>query len=383
LLAIVNGEIITPRRLIGRGVLLIGEGRILAVGPAERVSIPSGAERLDAAGLRVLPGLIDRHLHGGGGGSGLPGGEEGLARMARFLAAHGVTAFLPTSSSAPLPELEEFLAAVQAAMGGVGEGARVLGAHLEGPYLNPEFKGAHEERFLRRPSIPECERLLSCFPGVVKLMTLAPELPGARELISFLVSRGVSVAIGHSSATFGEVEAAIAAGATSIAHTYNAMRPFHHREPGPVGAALARDDVYAEIIADFVHTHPAAIEILLRCKPADRVVLVSDSISAAGLPEGEHDFAGQKVTVEQGAVRLASGRLAGSILTLERAVANLVGLGRSPRLAVQMATANPAASLGLRRRGRLRRGAPADVALLDSEWRVRTTLVAGNVVYRG
>ena len=381
MLAIINGDVLTPRRLIRQGVVVIEDGRVAEIGPADRVQIPAGAERLEAAGLRVLPGLIDRHLHGGGGGSALEGEAEGLAKMGRFLAAHGVTAFLPTSASAPLEELEEFLAGVQAAMGRA-EGARVLGAHMEGPYLNPEYKGAHEARFLRTPSREECERSLTRFPGVVKLMTLAPELPGGLELTRFLVARGVSVAIGHSNATVEEMGAALEAGATSIAHTYSAMRGLHHREPGAVGAALTRDELYCEIIVDFVHTHPAAVDILLRCKPADKVILVSDSIPAAGLPEGEHYFAGLKVVVEQGAVRLEDGCLAGSVLTLERAIANIVSLGCPAQVAVQMATANPAKSLGLRKLGMLRRGWPADVTIVDDEWRVRATIVGGRVVFR-
>ncbi|MCE7983575.1 MAG: N-acetylglucosamine-6-phosphate deacetylase [Caldilinea sp. CFX5] len=336
---------------------------------------------LDATGCFVLPGFIDVHVHGGDGSDAMDATPEALTRMATFFAQHGVTAFLATTMTAPH---DAILAAV-AAVGQWGEkittGARLVGVHVEGPYISLKFPGAQPAAYIRPPSLAEFAELVAA--GPVRMITLAPEVDGAAELIAAARQQGVTVVWGHTNATYEECVLAADRGVTQATHTYNAMSGLHHRKPGVLGATLTLDQIYAQLIADNIHVHPAAMNVLARCKGVDRTVLITDAMRAAGLPEGEYELGGQPVTVSDGSCRLADGTLAGSILTMERALINFMAATGLPLAAAWPATSRiPAQSLGLGQRyGALRPGYQADLVLLDAGLQVAATVVGGQIVY--
>lgn len=385
-LVITQGKIVTPTQTLPEGDLLIRDGKILALDTAGNISIPPGAERIDAGGLTVVPGFIDAHTHGGNGHDYMEGTTEGIRSTLRWLPSTGVTSVLPTLASAELKdelemvtrlcEVKERLAAGEAA---------VLGIHLEGPYLSLTRRGAQPEKALRTPSIEEMKQLIEASGDSVRLVTLAPELPGALELVHFLVGQGIIVSGGHSEASSAQVMAAVQAGLSRVAHLYNGMAAFDHRNPGIIGAALTSDDIYAEIILDGIHIDPVAAKVALRAKGLDKVVLITDATQAAGLGDGVYIRPGnRRITVKDGAARLDSGSLAGSTLTLDRAVRNAVNLLQLPLAdAVALATRTAANSLGIgATKGTLAPGKDADIVILGEKLDVRATLVGGMVVYR-
>jgi N-acetylglucosamine-6-phosphate deacetylase len=353
-------------------------------------AMPAGAHgaTLDASGCTVLPGFLDVHVHGAMGADTMDADPAALAHMARFAAHHGVTAFLPTTMTA---DAAATLAAVQA-VAAVGErphpnGATSLGVHLEGPFISPRFPGAQPASAIRSPDIAEFDAL--CAAGPVRMITLAPEMPGALALIRKARAAGVVVVAGHTAATYAECEAGITAGIRQATHTYNAMSGLHHREPGTLGSVLSNDSVYAQLIADNIHVHPAAMKILARCKGMARTLLITDAMRAVGLPPGHYDLGGQTVTVTAGVgshpgeCRLADGTLAGSVLTLERGLANFIAAtGLALADAWPTTSLTPAMALGLdRTRGKLEPGYRADLVLLDDGGEVVATVVQGRVVY--
>lgn len=336
---------------------------------------------LDATGCFILPGFLDVHVHGGAGYDVMDATPEALTAMARFFAQHGVTAFLATTMTATH---DAILAAV-AAVGEWGEkitsGARIIGVHVEGPYISLKFPGAQPAAYIRPPSLTEFAKLTAV--GPVRMITLAPEVEGAADLIAAARQQGVTVVWGHTDATYEECVLAADRGVTQATHTYNAMSGLHHRKPGVLGATLTLDQVYAQLIADNIHVHPAAMNVLARCKGVDRTVLITDAMRAAGLPAGEYELGGQPVTVSEGSCRLADGTLAGSILTMERALANFMAATGLPLAAAWPATSRtPAQSLGLGQRyGALTPGYQADLVVLDADLQVMATVVGGQVVY--
>lgn len=334
---------------------------------------------LDSDGV-VAPGFIDLQINGAAGCDFLSPTPDGLASAHGYLLRTGIVAYLPTLVSAPEERLRAALTSFAEYARRPGA-PRILGVHLEGPFLSPARPGAHNPRYLRTPSVEWIGRLLDDFPGVIRLVTLAPELDGALEIIDMLGSRGVVVALGHSDATYTQAMAAFDRGARLATHLFNAMRPYHHREPGLVGAALARADTFCSLIADFVHVHPAVMQQVLLLKGPSRTVLVTDAIAAAGARAGTSTLGDQPVSVRDGAPRLPDGTLAGSILSMDQAVRNATRPnGENMRDAVAMATATPAEVLGLERQVAL--GNPADLVVLDRELQVVATIVSGQVVYR-
>jgi N-acetylglucosamine-6-phosphate deacetylase len=306
--------------------------------------------------------------------------------MARFHAAHGVTALLPTTWSAGPAALEAAVAAIAEATGPVEGGATILGAHLEGPWINPARAGAQDPAGIRPPDLAEARRLLALGQGgVVRMVALAPEMPGAGEVIAECVGRGVVVSAGHTEASWDEMVAAVGAGVRHVTHTFNAMAGLGHRDPGTVGAALALPELRCELIADGHHVHAGAMAVLARAKGPEGVVLISDAVRAAGLPDGDVDLGGRAAQHCCGAVRLADGRLAGSVLTLDVALRNFAAAtGWSwPDLA-RAAAGNAAAALGLAAKGRLAAGLDADLVLLadDGAGDVVLTVVEGRIVHR-
>ena len=378
---IIIGDIVTPQEAIPGGHVILENGEITNVGRGE----PDASGRvLDFRGRLVAPGFVDIHVHGGRGQDVMDASPESLDRLSRFLAAGGVTSFLATTCTAPQ---EEVLAAVRNVRDSIGkgtEGAQVIGVHMEGPYINPSRSGAQDRRCIRPPDVGELEEAFREAGGRLRVVTLAPEVDGALEAIEWLSARGVVAAAGHTDATYDEADAGIEAGLRHASHLFNAMRPLHHREPGVVGAALWDDRVTVELIADGVHLHPAALRMAARLKGPGSTALVSDAIAPAGLPDGEYEFGGAKVTVKHGRCLLESGSLAGSTIRLRDAVENMVGLaGFSPEAAVEMASTTPARIAGVAgRKGRLAPGMDADITILDREYGVLLTMVGGRVVHR-
>lgn len=378
-LLIRNADVWTPLEHIAHGSLVVRDGRIAAL-ERGRYDGDFAGSVIDAAGLTVTPGLVDVHVHGSAGHDTMDATPQALDAMARFYAAHGVTGFLATTMTAGHADT---VRAVENVAGyRAGDGARVLGVHLEGPYLSPKFPGAQSPEHIRPADPIEYATLFA--HGNVRLITLAPEIEANRMLLLWARERGARVSIGHTDADYDAAIEALRLGADHVTHTFNAMRSLHHRRPGVVGAALSTPAFFAELIADGVHVHPVVAGLLLRAKGAGSTVLVTDAMRATGLSDGAYELGGQPVNVVDGVARLADGTLAGSTLTLDRAVRNVVRwTGLSFGDAVAMASATPARSIGLAgETGRLRPGAWADLVLWDNQLNVRLTMVQGRVVFR-
>ncbi len=328
------------------------------------------------AGL-LCPGFVDLQINGAFGAD-VGSDPEAIRTLAARLPATGVTSFLPTMISSPPDRYEKFFAALE--KGTAEKGARVLGAHLEGPFLAPKRKGAHDPANLRPVDVGLLHELLCS--GKVRLMTLAPELENSLQAIEVLVGEGAVASAGHTEATYEEISRAADAGLRLGTHLYNAMRPLAHREPGAVGALLTQDRIRTGIIADGVHVHEAAIRLAHRAKGSEGLLLVTDAMEAAGMSPGDYELGGRRVRLQDGAVRLPDGTLAGSALTMDEAVRTAVRfLGVSLAQAVRMAAETPAAALRLDGKGRIAVGCDADFVLLDEEGTVLQTIVSGETVY--
>ncbi|MET0383719.1 MAG: N-acetylglucosamine-6-phosphate deacetylase [Burkholderiaceae bacterium] len=359
------GHILTPQGFV-RGTMDIADGRVARIDgrPVDE------DEARRAGGALILPGFIDLHVHGGGGFDTMEGAGA-VGEIAKAHARHGTTAMLATTMTAPMAELSTALAAI----GGPGRrpgGAHVLGVHLEGPYISPGALGAQPD-FARPASVEEIFALHAIAP--IRLITMAPEPPGNLELIAPLCAAGFRVQIGHTAGSYEDGVAALRRGATGFTHLFNAMGRFHHREPGIAGAALAHAE-FAEIIPDLLHVHPGAIRAALRAIPC--LYCVTDSTAAAGMPDGQYRLGSHRVTKCLGGVRLPDGTLAGSTLTMDQALRNLVGLGLSLRDASRRVASHAADFLGLADRGRLVVGAWADLAVLDADLRLTRVIVEGD-----
>jgi N-acetylglucosamine-6-phosphate deacetylase len=350
------GHILTPAGFV-RGTLAIEGGRILQLGGTP---VDEAAVRADHHTPVLLPGFIDLHVHGGAGADTMDAGDAAQT-LARLHARHGTTALLATTMTAPLGDIEAALTALAPAVRQRASGAaRLLGVHLEGPYISPDKLGA-QPAFARAPSLAEVQALHAIAP--IRLVTLAPEVSGMLALIPALVEAGMRVQIGHTGATYEQAVAAMDQGATGYTHLFNAMSALHHRAPGAAGAALAHAQ-HAEIIPDLLHVHPGAIRAALRAIPG--LFCVTDATSAAGMPDGDYRLGRQTVTKCLGGVRLADGTLAGSTLTMDQALRNLVGIGLSLQDAAARVSTHAANYLRLPDRGRLQVGAVADIVVLDA-----------------
>ena len=348
-----------------------------------RCITPHGAQTIDGGGRLLAPGLIDIHVHGGGGFNLMSDDPEQIRGYARFVATRGVTGFLVSTSGSDHADIVRRLRAVAPAVGAIDGGARALGFHLEGPYINPVRKGAFPPRWLRAPDADEYRELFEASAGHVRQVTLAPELPGADALIDAVVASGATAAIGHTDALYEEAMRAIARGCTHVTHTYNAMRPFGHRDPGVLGAVM-ESDVTAELIGDGAHVDYAAARVLLRMKGARNVALVTDAMPLAGTPDGDGAWEGQAIRVEGGkAVRVADNTIIGGVITLDQTMRNAVEHLRAPvHEAAAMASAVPARALRLNARyGSLEAGCAADFVLLDDALGVVEPGVGGGRVY--
>ena len=376
-----RGTVVTPFELISHGQVEVAEGKVLYAGPMRR---PIGEVR-DHGDDLICPGLIDVHVHGGAGHDAVDGSPASMEAISGYLAAGGVTGFLATTQTAPRGKLLESvrrLAAVAEAWHG---GARLLGLHLEGPYISEERRGAQHGDHIRAADTGELEALNDAAGGWMKMMTLAPEAPGAMDAIGWLTERGVVASAGHTDADYETALEAFGRGLSHVSHLYNGMRGLHHREPGILGAALTDGRVSVELIADGLHVHPAALRLAALCKGPARTVLVSDSIKPAGLPGGEYEYGGRRVTLRDGLAWLPGGVIAGSSIRLNDALRVMVEeAGLSVSEAVQMASTTPARVLRLTPgKGRLAEGSDADVAVMDWRFNVKETIMGGETVYRG
>jgi len=382
-LAIIGGKLFTPFETIDRGTVTIKNGKIVSVGHEDEVSVPSGAEVIDATNKIVAPGFINIHIIGSRGVDTMDATYDAINEVSKYIAGGGETSFVPSTVSAPQERIVAVGRAVKSAVEKGTDGAEVLGLHLEGPFINPKRKGSHNAEYIRPPSIEELDEAVREAGGYVKLVTIAPELEGALDLIRELKKQGIVSTVGHSDATYGEMMAGVKAGLSHATHMFDGMRPFHHREPGVVGAILTLDEMTADVIADGVHVHPAAIKILIRIKGTDKVALITDATKPAGMPDGMYELGGLKVIVKGGVCRTEAGNLAGSIIRLNDAVRNMVDLvGLSLQEAIKMATINPAKVIGVDgRKGSLEPGKDAGIVIFDNNMNVYKTIVGGKIVY--
>ena len=372
--ALVGDAIATTGRY--RAAVVIRDGKVFELTRDPRSGdLPK--DNRAVSGL-ICPGFIDLQINGGFGVDVGPDPKV-LKTLASKLPQTGVTAFLPTAISWPTERYEAFFEALENAS--TTSGARILGAHLEGPFLSVERKGAHDPANLRSVDLGFLREVLSF--GKIRIMTLAPELPKALEAIQALSEEGVIASAGHTSATYEQVLDALDAGMSLGTHLYNAMSPMRHRAPGAVGALLTDDRARVGVIFDGVHVHEGALRLAYRAKGLQGLALVTDAMEAAGMPPGEYELSGRSVEVKDGTVRLPDGTLAGSVLTMDRAVRNAHRFLRIPlEDAVRMATETPASILGFTKKGRIMVGADADLTLLAPDGMVSETIVTGETVYR-
>ena len=341
---------------------------------------------IDASGSIIMPGFIEVHTHGGGGFNLHTTDVQEIHSYAQWVTSTGVTSFLiavvGTPDALPEKQLQTAAAAIEQHSNRVG--AEPLGIHLEGPYINEKRRGAHPLNWLRVPDERETAFVLELTSGHLRIVTLAPELPGAEQMIRRLVAAGVTVSIGHTDANYEQTRIGLQLGITHATHCFNAMRPLLHREPGPIAAIVQARQVYGEVIVDGVHVHPAAVAMLVRMLGPERTIVVTDAQSVAGLSEGgTFEFAGQQTYIAHDAAYLVDGTLAGSVLTMDRALRNVLAMtGVSLSEAVGMLTQNPATSAGVAtRKGRLQTGYDADLLIFDSALTLQATLCRGQIAF--
>lgn len=381
-IAIDAGAVFTPIRKFAPGRLIIDGRSIVEIGEVETVRIPRTAERIDASKLVATPGFIDPHIHGCGGVDVMDGSHSSLNAVSRIVARHGTTAFLPTTVSSAPEVLTNAVEQLGIAMSRPFDGATPLGIHLEGPFISTEKRGTHKSSNIVPPDPGLLEKWIQASNGSVRLLTVAPELEGIDKVFIMAKHFGVTIAMGHSNATYTEAGHAVDRGVCYAVHTFNAMRGFSHRDPGIAGAVLADDRIFAEIISDGIHVDPAVIRTFARAKGKTRVLLVTDAISATDMPDGSYRLGGHTVDVAGGVCRDGEGRLAGSTLTQEIAFKNFTAWSGWPfEDALLGLTLNPARALQLEGKGSLEAGADADVAILDREFRVVMTFVGGKKVF--
>ncbi len=368
---------------IGHPVIVIEDGRIRSIAGREAAELPRDAQVLDFPGATLAPAFFDVHIHGAAGHDAMEATPEALSAISGFLASRGTGSFLATTVTAPLDATLRAVAGLAKLLARppVEGQAQPLGIHLEGPFLSHAKRGVQPAEHLLAPDIATFDKLFEAAEGLVRLMTLAPELPGAVELAAHATERGVRVSVGHSDATAAETRAAIAAGASSATHTFNAMRPLDHREPGILGTVLTDDALFAELICDGIHTAPEMVKLWWRAKGPERAILVTDAMSATGMPDGEYQLGGFAVQVANGRA-MARGVLAGSMLTLDRALANFVEFtGATVEQGLRLLTVNPAAMTGLTERtGLLAVGQPANLVAVDAAGRLVGSVVGGRPV---
>jgi N-acetylglucosamine-6-phosphate deacetylase len=379
MLRIKNAKVFSPDNRFVQKDLWMNEGVIMGNDTTQEET----SDVVDGTGCYAVPGLIDVHTHGAAGFDFMSVLPDSMDRLSLFYASHGVTGIIPTTITAPLEDTLHAVRNIRTALEKGTPGAQILGIHLEGPFINKKCKGAHDEEYITAPSAAVLQKLVEESGENIRLITLAPELEGMDELILAFAGSRITYSAGHSSLGYREGLEAFARGFSHVTHLFNAMPGIHHREPGLTGAALDDRNVTVEIIADGIHVHNAVLKLVTRCKPADKIVLISDSVMATGLQEGEYELGGQKINVSGGAARLENGTLAGSTLTMVDAVRNMVRIGVPLEQAITMASTVPARVIHADDcKGSLEAGMDADVVLLDEQLNVKMTIVGGRIVYQ-
>jgi N-acetylglucosamine-6-phosphate deacetylase len=376
----------TPLERVEQPLLLVEDHAIVECVSRTARPIPQRARVVDFGDAILAPGFVDIHIHGGAGHDLMAADASGLSAVEQLLFRHGVTSYFPTTVTAPLDQtwsaLDRLADAIESASrndGSHAKRAQPLGIHLEGPFLSHARRGVHPPANLLAPTLPTFDRFWQAARGHIRIMTIAPELEGAREVIAEAARRGLCVSLGHSDSDMNSTRAAVAAGARHATHTFNAMRPLDHRDPGIVGEVLTDSRLSADIIADGIHLDPAIVELFLKAKGADGAVLITDAISATGMPEGRYRLGTFEVEVKNGRC-LVDGKLAGSVLTMDRAVRNVMQFAHwDLQQALRLATLNPARVAGLANRGKLETGADADFVVLSPSGEVRSTIIRGDV----
>ena len=383
MLAFTAATLFTPTEQIDDPLLLVDNGKIVEVSSRASRELPAGARIIDFPDAVLAPGFLDIHIHGSCGHDVMECNAASLRAIEGMLARHGVTCYFPTTVTAPLDALlsavDRLATAIEAVHDTAGSlRAKPVGIHIEGPFISHAQRGVHPPEFLLEPSIHLFEKLWHASRGHIRLMTIAPELPGALEVIAEATKRGVCVSLGHSDGDSKTTRSAIAAGARHATHTFNAMRPLRQREPGIIGEVLTHTGVTADLIADGVHLDPLIVRLILQSKGVDSSVLITDAISAAGMPDGKYRLGSLEVQVKKGKC-LSNGKLAGSVLTMDRAVRNVRSFADwTLQQALRPATLNPARVVGLSgKKGTLTPGADADIVVLTPSGDVIKTIVQG------
>ncbi len=388
MLALTAASLLTPNQRVETPLLLVDDGKVVEVCSRAAREIPSNAKHVNFRDAVLAPGLIDLHIHGSAGRDVMDSDLNALHEIGTFLARHGVTSFFPTTVTAPLEKmfaaLDRLASVIEAAGKSKDSGsppcACPVGIHLEGPFLSHVRRGVHPPINLLQPSVQIFEQFWEASRGHIRLITIAPEMDGALAVIKAAAAKNVCVSMGHSDANLASTRAAIAAGARHATHTFNAMRPLNHREPGILGQILTDARVSADIIADGIHIDPVIVDIFLKAKGEDAAVLITDAISATGMPNGRYRLGSMDVDVKDGTC-LADGKLAGSVLTLDRAVRNVMKFAQWEfQNALRLATANPARVSGISdRKGKLVPGADADISVFSPDGELRQVIVGGRL----
>jgi N-acetylglucosamine-6-phosphate deacetylase len=388
MIAITASTLFTPLERIAQPLLLVEDGAVVDVTSRARREVSKNTRLVDFADGILVPGFIDIHIHGGAGHDVMEAGAGALPPVERLLASHGVSSYFPTTVTAPMDSTLSALArladAIEAAERNAqlarqnGElRARPLGIHLEGPFISHKRRGVHPPENLLEPSPAAFDRFWQAARGHIRVLTIAPELPGALEVITLAASRGVCVSLGHSNADLDAARAGFAAGARHATHTFNAMRPLDHRDPGILGEVLTDSRLSAEIIADGIHVDPVIVQLFLKAKGPEAAVLITDATAATGMPDGRYHLGSLEVEVRDGRCMVGES-LAGSVLTMDRAVRNVMQFAQwELQQAVRLATLNPARVAGVKNGGAIEAGAPADLVVLSPSGEVRKIIIHG------
>ncbi len=377
--AIVNGKIIVGNEILENKVLLF-EKKIIDILDRDNVCLSKNDYIIDAKGLVISPGFIDVHIHGSGGKDAMDGKIESIKVISNTIAKRGVTSFLPTTMTMAKERIYKALDVIEQAMNMDLGGAKVLGAHLEGPFINPKYKGAQKVDFIKNPSFD----FIKSYENVIKIITLAPEKDENFKFLKYIKENtDIVLSIGHSDATYEQAIAAIDNGISRATHIFNAMTPLNHRKPGIIGAIM-NTDISCELIADNIHVHKGAINVLTKIKGKDKIILITDSMRAGCMNNGIWELGGQKVIVKNGSARLEDNTLAGSILTLDNAIKNMKNnIDASLCEIISMVTINPAKDINIYdKKGSIEKGKDSDIVIFDKDINIRMTIVEGNIVYQ-
>jgi N-acetylglucosamine-6-phosphate deacetylase len=381
MIALTARELYTPLDAVSEPLLLIEDGRIVEVASRDAKPVPAGVRLIDYEDAILAPGFVDVHIHGGAGRDVMDSDADGLSVIEALIASHGVTSYFPTTVTAPLDRtlaaLDRLATAIDAKSDSGKRRARPAGIHLEGPFLSHEKRGVHPPECLQTPSLALLDRFWEASRGLIKMMTIAPELDGAAEVITEAAKRGICVSLGHSNAELDATRAGVKAGARHFTHAFNAMRRLDHRNPGIEGEMLTNDELTADIIADGIHVDPVMVQLFLKAKGPGNAILITDATAATGMPDGRYRLGSIEVEVKAGRCE-AGGRLAGSVLTMDAAVRNVMRFaGWDLRTSLRLASANPARVAGLSGRGEIAPGSDADLVVLNANGEARETIIHG------